>query len=107
MKTTYIKYLFITVFSALILFPGCEKFLDKELQGQLTQENFPVTAGDALLATNAAYASLREWHYNSGGYPILDIMSINTWSSAPKLDENVMLPLYSSRKYSRIFSGLI
>jgi len=55
--------------------PGCKKFLDKPPQGEMTQDNFPTTASDALLATNAAYFTLREWEYNSGGYPILDIMS--------------------------------
>ncbi len=56
-------------------FPGCKKFLDKSPQGVITQEAFPTTASDALLATNATYATLREWYYHSGGYPILDIMS--------------------------------
>ena len=72
---TYPCIFVIIIIAAISLFPGCEKFLEKEPQGQLTQENFPESASDALLAVNAAYASLREWHYNSGGYPILDIMS--------------------------------
>jgi len=55
--------------------PGCSKFLQKDLQGQLTQQSFPTSAADALLATNASYEILRDWYYNSGGYPILDIMS--------------------------------
>lgn len=75
MKTKSISYLFIPVILIILLFPGCEKFLEKDPQGQLTQESFPTSASDALLATNAAYASLREWYYHSGGYPILDIMS--------------------------------
>ncbi len=54
---------------------GCKKFLDKDLQGALTQQTFPVSPADALLATNATYESLREWYYNSGGFPIFDIMS--------------------------------
>jgi hypothetical protein len=75
MKTTSIKYLIISVIAFILIFPGCEKFLDVDPQGQLTQQDFPVTAADALLATNAVYSTLREWHYHSGGYPILDIMS--------------------------------
>ena len=67
-------YRFYLLFLA-ILASGCEDFLDKELQGSLTQSTFPVTKKDALLATNAVYASVRSWFYNSGGYPILDIMS--------------------------------
>jgi starch-binding outer membrane protein, SusD/RagB family len=54
---------------------GCKKFLTKEPQGLLTAADFPVSASDALLATNATYESMREWFYHSGGYPILDIMS--------------------------------
>lgn len=54
---------------------SCEGFLDVNPQSQLTQASFPTSASDALLATNAAYSSLRNWHYHSGGFPILDIMS--------------------------------
>lgn len=76
MKKSFITYtLFLGLMGILVFSPGCKKFLDKDLQGTLTQDNFPVTASDALLATNACYSALREWHYNSGGYPILDIMS--------------------------------
>lgn len=57
------------------MFTGCEDFLDKDLQNSLTQEAFPETESDALLATNATYSTFREWYYHSGGYPILDIMS--------------------------------
>ena len=56
-------------------FSGCETFLDKQPQGDLTQTTFPVSANDALLATNAAYATLRNIGYHSGTFPILDIMS--------------------------------
>lgn len=59
----------------LLLSTSCKDFLDIKPQGELTQEAFPTTASDALLATNAVYATLRNWHYHSGGFPILDIMS--------------------------------
>ena len=73
---SYIKLLFVIPVTLDSLgFPGCKKFLQKDLQGQLTQQSFPTTAADALLATNASYEILRDWYYNSGGYPILDIMS--------------------------------
>lgn len=75
MKTFPFRYLLTALVALVLLFPGCEKFLDTDPQGQLTQEDFPETASDALLATNAAYVSLREWHFNFGGYPILDILS--------------------------------
>jgi len=54
---------------------GCSDFLEKPLQSQLTQENFPTTASDALLATNAVYNILRINLYHQGLFPILDIMS--------------------------------
>lgn len=75
MKSLIKIVFFLSVASFAMFSGGCEKFLDKDLQGELTQETFPVSESDALLATNAAYTSMREWYYNSGGYPILDIMS--------------------------------
>lgn len=69
------KYFYYSVFSALLLLSSCTKFLESNPQGVPTQEAFPTTAADALLSTNAAYATLRNWHYHSGGFPILDIMS--------------------------------
>lgn len=54
---------------------GCSDFLDKVPQGNLTQNDFPTTSDEALLAVNATYDELRDWYFNSGGYPILDIMS--------------------------------
>ena len=69
------KYWNYIALSVMLVMSGCSDFLDDNPQGQLTQEAFPTTESDALLATNAAYVSLRSWHYNSGGFPILDIMS--------------------------------
>lgn len=60
---------------SLIMVSGCADFLDKPLQGELTQSSFPVSADDAALATNAAYNILRVNSYNQGLFPILDIMS--------------------------------
>jgi hypothetical protein len=75
MRTQKKLYLSILVIVAAFSFSGCKKFLDKDLQGTLTQQSFPVSASDALLATNATYESVREWAYNAGGFPIFDIMS--------------------------------
>lgn len=71
------KFISISIigFILLLALGSCEDFLEKNPQGQLTQNIFPVSESDALLVTNAAYESLRNWHYNSGGFPILDIMS--------------------------------
>lgn len=54
---------------------GCEKFLEKNPQGELTQATFPVTESDALLATNAVYATIRNASYHFGLFPLTDIMS--------------------------------
>jgi starch-binding outer membrane protein, SusD/RagB family len=60
----------------LLLIPiACEDFLEKPPQGELTQANFPSTEGDALLATNAVYNTFRESNFNSGLFPLTDIMS--------------------------------
>lgn len=67
------KILLLTIL--LISFTGCEDFLSVNPQGGLTQEAFPETEEDALQATNAVYSTLRDWHYHSGGFPILDFMS--------------------------------
>lgn len=69
------KIIFILIVFSFSVLVGCEDFLEINPQGQLTQEAFPANQADALLATNAAYASLRSWNYHSGGFPILDIMS--------------------------------
>ncbi len=75
MKKLNRKYLLIAALAISTLFPSCEKFLDSNPQGSLTQESFPVTASDALLATNAVYAPMRFTSWHSGTFPILDIMS--------------------------------
>lgn len=67
------KIIIITI--VLVAFAGCEDFLSVSPQGELTQEAFPTSQEDALQATNAVYTTLRNWHYHSGGFPILDIMS--------------------------------
>ncbi len=69
------KYWNYIALSGMIILSSCSDFMDDNPQGQLTQEAFPTTESDALMATNAAYVTLRSWHYSSGGFPILDIMS--------------------------------
>ncbi|HMJ70772.1 MAG TPA: RagB/SusD family nutrient uptake outer membrane protein [Cyclobacteriaceae bacterium] len=66
----------IAAVSALALTPlACDDFLDKPVQGELLSQNFPTTAQDALGATNAMYNTLRDGSFNSGLFPIPDIMS--------------------------------
>ncbi|MEP7128624.1 MAG: RagB/SusD family nutrient uptake outer membrane protein [Chitinophagales bacterium] len=72
MKNIFTRSVFVAL---LLISSSCKDFLDKVPQGNLTQENFPATADDAFIATNAVYNTLRNWYYHSGGYPILDVMS--------------------------------
>lgn len=72
---------------ALLVAVGCQDFLEQKPQGQLLQTSFPVTAEDALAATNAAYASLRNWYFNFGGYPIMDIMSDDSRKGSSPADQ--------------------
>jgi starch-binding outer membrane protein, SusD/RagB family len=86
MKTILKKYFLGLIF--LLVFFSCSKdFLQKNPQGDLTQASFPASQSDALLATNAAYATLRDWFYNSGGYPILDIMSDDAYKGSNTNDQ--------------------
>ncbi|MEQ1585213.1 MAG: RagB/SusD family nutrient uptake outer membrane protein [Cyclobacteriaceae bacterium] len=67
---------FINIIWLFLFIPlACEDFLEKPPQGELTQSNFPTTAEDALLATNAVYNTMRESNFNSGLFPLHDIMS--------------------------------
>ena len=72
------RKIYIILIAAYFLQWGCSDFLSVNPQSELTQESFPLSSSDALQATNAIYSSLRDWHYHSGGFPILDIMSDET-----------------------------
>ncbi|MFA6403927.1 MAG: RagB/SusD family nutrient uptake outer membrane protein [Salinivirgaceae bacterium] len=69
------KYFVVGIILLSATISGCEDFLEKNPQGKLTQTTFPVTASDALLATNACYATLRNNAYHCGLFPLTDIMS--------------------------------
>ena len=47
---------------ALVLFTGCDSFLDKTPLGQQTTENFFTNEEEAIQATNASYNKLRDWN---------------------------------------------
>jgi starch-binding outer membrane protein, SusD/RagB family len=85
---------------------GCTDFLDKEPQGSLTQASFPTTASDALQATNAVYAAVRDWYYNSGGYPILDIMSDNAYKGSNTNDQLSTVGAYDNFTFTATGDGL-
>jgi hypothetical protein len=101
------KILFLVlVVSTILLTPGCKKFLEKDLQGSLTQQSFPESPSDALLATNAAYESLREWYYNAGGYPIFDIMSDDARKGSNPNDQNSTIGPYDVFAHTPTSDGL-
>ncbi|MCF8347514.1 MAG: RagB/SusD family nutrient uptake outer membrane protein [Bacteroidales bacterium] len=87
-------------------FNGCKKFLDSELQGQLTQDSYPTTASDALLSTNAVYQTTRDWYYHSGGYPILDIMSDDAHKGSNPNDQLATLGPYDNFTFTTTQDGL-
>lgn len=95
-----IKMIRITIQAAvtgiLLVMLSCSDFLDKPLQGQLTQENFPVTEADARQATNAMYNILRDPSYHSGTFPILDIMSDDAAKGSNPTDGASTIGTYNS-----------
>ncbi|MDF1546823.1 MAG: RagB/SusD family nutrient uptake outer membrane protein [Bacteroidales bacterium] len=102
------KFISISImgFILLLALGSCEDFLEKNPQGQLTQNTFPVSESDALLVTNAAYASLRNWHYNSGGFPILDIMSDDSHKGSTPNDALPTIGPYDLFTFSTTQDGL-
>ncbi|MCX6281357.1 MAG: RagB/SusD family nutrient uptake outer membrane protein [Bacteroidetes bacterium] len=103
--TIKILVLFLSV-AGLFVAPGCKKFLQKDPQGTMTQESFPVSASDALLATNAVYTTTREWYYHSGGYPILDIMSDDARKGSNPSDQLSTVGPYDNFKITTTQDGL-
>jgi hypothetical protein len=90
----------------MVMLAGCQKFLEKDLQGSLTQQAFPVSSSDALLATNATYQSLRDWFYNAGGYPIFDIMSDDARKGSNPNDQASTIGPYDTFKHTTTQDGL-
>jgi hypothetical protein len=92
--------------SSLLITAGCEDFLQKDPQGELTQEAFPVSESDALLATNAVYATVRDWAYHSGGYPIMDIMSDDSHKGSNPNDQLPTVGPYEKFTHTTTQDGL-
>jgi hypothetical protein len=65
----------IVLLTSVLLFSCTEDFLEQPPRGALTVGSFPSSEEDLLLATNAVYNSLRTWHINTGGFPLLDLMA--------------------------------
>lgn len=92
--------------ASLLFATGCEDFLQKDPQGELTQEAFPETETDALLATNAVYVSVRNWAYHSGGYPIMDIMSDDAHKGSNPNDQLPTIGPYETFSHTTTQDGL-
>jgi starch-binding outer membrane protein, SusD/RagB family len=89
-----------------VLMVGCTDFLQINPQGDLTQASFPASQSDALQATNAVYAAVRDWYYNSGGYPILDIMSDDSYKGSNTNDQLSTVGAYDNFTFSSTGDGL-
>jgi starch-binding outer membrane protein, SusD/RagB family len=89
-----------------ILSAGCTDFLQLDPQGELTQASFPTSPQDALLATNAVYTAVRSWYYNSGGYPILDIMSDDAYKGSNTNDQLATVGAYDNFTFNATGDGL-
>ncbi len=71
MKTLSRYFLLISFF----IWAGCsENFLENPPLDTITDETFPVSPEDALLATNAIYSTYRNW-WIEGGFPLTDLLS--------------------------------
>lgn len=92
--------------STFLLITGCEDFLSVNPQSELTQEAFPTTQEDALQATNAVYSTLRDWHFHSGGFPILDFMSDDAHKGSNPNDGINTLGPYEDFTHSPTQDGL-
>ncbi len=101
-----LKKYFIPGLASLLLLAGCEDFLDKNLQANLTQESFPISESDALLATNAVYATTRDWRFHSGGFPILDIMSDDSHKGSNPNDQLPNVGPYDDFSFTTTADGL-
>lgn len=100
------QFLKISLLLVIIGATSCKGFLDESPQGNLTQEFFPSNKNEALLATNACYNTLRNWFYHSGGYPILDIMSDDTYKGSNPTDQANNLNPYDDFTFSTSQDGL-
>ncbi len=83
----------------LLLPLSCSDFLDKSLQGQLTQENFPTSASDALLATNGVYNIILNSSFHFGLFPIMDIMSDDSRKGSNPDDQGTTIGPFDSFKH--------
>lgn len=75
----------------LVMLMGCsDDFLNQPPRASLSVGSFPTSETDAIQATNAVYNSLRAWHINTGGFPLLDIMADDAEKGSNPGDGNVI-----------------
>ncbi len=79
-----------------LFFSGCESFLDKNPQGNLTQATFPTSESDAILAVNAVYSTMLDLSYNSGIFPLTDIMSDDARKGSNPTDQSSEIGPYDN-----------
>lgn len=96
----------VSMTTLMLLSMGCSDFLNKVPQGNLTQQDFPINADQALLATNACYSTLRNWYFSSGGYPILDIMSDDAEKGSNPSDQASTVGPYNTFSITPTQDGL-
>lgn len=77
----------ISLFLVAAPFACSDDFLNKPLQGELTQESFPKSKEDALLATIATYNIMRNSSFNFGLFPVMDIMSDDAYKGSNPTDQ--------------------
>ncbi|MBO6523673.1 MAG: RagB/SusD family nutrient uptake outer membrane protein [Balneolaceae bacterium] len=96
----------ILILSISLILISCEGFLDVRPQSELTQEAFPTSASDALQATNAVYSTLRSWHYHSGGFPVLDVMSDDGLKGSNPDDGSTSMAPFEDFSFAATQTGL-
>lgn len=103
-----INKIYKTAFTIVLMlsFSGCEKFLDKQPQGALTQATFPTSASDALLAVNATYGTMLDIGYHSGTFPILDIMSDDARKGSNPTDASSEIGPYDNFTFPKTQAAL-
>jgi starch-binding outer membrane protein, SusD/RagB family len=84
---------------------SCESFLQKDPQGSLISASFPLSASDALLATNAVYATLRDNNFHYGLFPILDIMSDDGHKGSNPGDQATTIGPYDNFTFNSTTDG--
>jgi len=99
-------YIWIIILVIFLPNSACEDFLEKNPQGLLTQASFPVSASDALLATNACYATLRNNNFHSGLFPLTDIMSDDAYKGSNPGDQVAVIGPYNDFTFTTTGSEL-